>query len=205
VPELSKRNGRKANSTGRSDGEPRFVQLPYWVMETPAFLSLSSHTKVALLLMLKRFNGRNNGMIAFGVRSGCFVPVPGSNELQNKPVLSSAQMARSLKEARAAGFIACERESQFSGRKGTTGQGIVREWRLTWLPTDGNPATKEFARLTGGTMEQIIVSRAGQPATKDEPNGSLQSHGRDYADVLQSHGRDTSSNHPQSEAVRGAI
>ena len=187
------RQGRGTNKVGRSEGEPRFIQIPYWVMETPAFLALSSHTKVALLFMVKRFNGRNNGKIAFGVRSGCFVPVQGRNELQNKPVLSSAQMGRSLKEAEAAGFIACERESMFTGRKGTTGQGMVREWRLTWLPTDEKLPTKDFTRLTGGTVGGRIVPRAGQDQVEEGPNVAQQSHGRD-----------TSSNHPSGDSERGA-
>jgi hypothetical protein len=182
---MGKRLGRKVGKDGRSEGEPRFIQLPYWIMETPAFLALSSGATRALLFMLKRFNGVNNGKIAFGVRSGCFTRRPGTPQLEDCPILSKSEMGRALRELQAAGFIRCTQEATFDQKRHT------REWRLTWLPSNGQPPTKEFASErrpqnpetspTGGTMGPITVPRAGQHSTQNEPTAHLQSHGRDYA------------------------
>jgi hypothetical protein len=64
------KRGRRHNNAGRSEGEARHIRLDYWIMETDAWLALSANAKVLLIVMAKRFNGRNNGRIAFGVRSG---------------------------------------------------------------------------------------------------------------------------------------
>jgi len=135
------KRGRRANQTGRSDGEPRFLLVPYWLMETPAWLGLTPNAKVTLLAVFKRFNGRNNGRIAFGVRSGIFVPING-RELAEKPFgLSRFQIGRALTEIEAAGFIACTQDATFGQKR------LMREWRLTWLPSEGKPPTKDFATL----------------------------------------------------------
>jgi hypothetical protein len=132
--------GRRANKTGRS-GDHRFVQLDYWILESPAFLALSPNAKVVLLFMLKRYNGSNNGKIGFGVRSGCFVPLRGTGELVDRPFgVSRSNVHRALKELLDAGFIRCAQPSTFDQKRHT------REWRLTWLPCNGQPATKDFVR-----------------------------------------------------------
>src|SRR4051812_23502849 len=96
------KRGRGRDKQGRSDGEARHIRLDYWMLEHPAFLALTPNAKVTLLAMLKRFNGRNNGRIAFGVRSGIFVPVNGK-ELAEKPFgLSRFQIGRALAELEAA-------------------------------------------------------------------------------------------------------
>ena len=182
---MGKRSGRRVGKDGRSDGEPRFIQVQYWILETPAFLALSPRATRALLFMLKRFNGTNNGKIAFGVRSGCFMRPQGSSQLDDRPVLSKSEMGRALRELQAAGFIRCTQEATFDQKR------LTREWRLTWLPCNGQPPTKEFAgerrpsnsetSPTGGPMGPITVPRAGQHDTQNEPIAHLQSHGRDYA------------------------
>ena len=151
VPELSKRNGRKANSTGRSEGQERFVQIPYWVLESPAARMLSPTAFKLLVYILKRFNGMNNGRIAFGVRSGCFVrKADGGGAVEDTDIgLKPSTIADAIFELVGAGFIAFERDSLFTGRRGTIGQGVVREWRLTWLPSDGKLPTKDFVAAKG--------------------------------------------------------
>lgn len=133
------KRGRRADRTGRSEGEGRFLSLPYWVMETPAWLALSPNCKVALLAVAKRFNGHNNGRIAFGVRSGIYVTEGG--KLVEKPFgMSRFQVGRALAEAERAGFIACTQDGSFDQKR------LVREWRLTWLSCNGQLATKDFVR-----------------------------------------------------------
>lgn len=211
------KNGRKVNKAGRSEGEPRFLQLPFWMMESAAFLALTPAEICALLFLAKRYNGSNNGKIGFGVRSGCFVPKQGTAALEDKPIpLARSGIARALETLEAFGFAACTKPATFDQKRET------REWRLTWLPTFGEAATREFMSLsvqdckliranalernarfkakktkaspTSGTMNTITFPPEGLCPTEQGPISPLQSHERDYETNLQSHQRDTSSN-----------
>jgi hypothetical protein len=134
--------GRRQNQKGRSETGTRFIQLEYWLLEHPNFLALSPNAKVCLLAIAKRYNGANNGRIAFGVRSGIFVPINGK-ELVEKPFgLSRFQIGRALGELEEAGLIVCTQGASFDQKR------LMREWRLTWLPSGAkneHRATKEFA------------------------------------------------------------
>ena len=161
---------RRHDAKGRSTGVDRFVQLPFWVMESQAFRDLSLAAKVTLPFVVKRFNGTNNGKIPFGARSGCFVRKPGTVELIDVSFgLKPGAVAEALFELRAAGFIACEKESIWTGTRGTKGQGVVREWRLTWLPTTGQLPTKEFTTRSGNFRKQ----RKRKPAQKSDCPSTL--------------------------------
>ena len=150
--------GRRHNKAGRSEGEPRFVQLPFWMMETPAFLALSANAKCTLLFIAKKFNGFNNGKLVFGWRSGCVVPVNGK-EFQEKAIgLSRDQVGRALKELSEQGFIQCTKDASFDQKR------LTREWRLTWLPCDGQPPTKDFASNGRSQNSKPRRTRAGASA-----------------------------------------
>lgn len=147
---MRKRTGRKVNKAGRSEGEARFVQIPYWLLEAPAARSLSSTAFKVLVYVLKRFNGVNNGLIAFGTRSGCFLKNPTSRQVIDVSIgMKQQTVSDALFELQGAGFIACARESVWTGTRGTKGQGIVREWRLTWLSCNGEAPTKDFINRSG--------------------------------------------------------
>lgn len=209
---MAKSPGRRIDKRGRSEGVSPFVQFPWWMMETPAFHLLSADSKVTLLYLAKRFYGHNNGQIGFGVRSGGFVrwrPGQPDTELRDVPLFSKTRQHRALCEVQAFGFAMVAKESSFGQKR------LAREWRLTWLPCDGKPPTKDFMRLTaddcrriatdlktkrsptGGTIPPPTVPLAGHGTAPIGANTSLQSHGRDYEPTHKSHGRDTSSNHPR--------
>jgi hypothetical protein len=182
---MTRRFGRGLTKGGRSDKDARFVQLPYWVMETSAFLALSTSAVCALLFMVKRFNGFNNGKIAFGVRSGCYLKPQGRpNDLVEQQVLSRSEMARALKSLEAAGFIRCTKDATFHQKR------LTREWRITWLPCDGKAPTKDFAvqprernletSPIGGHERPSTVPRVSPPSAQTCPDDPVQSHGRDY-------------------------
>ena len=163
---MGKSKGRRTNKTGRSSGA-RFIQLEYWILECPAFLALSANAKIVLLFMLKRYDGNNNGKIGFGVRSGCFVPKQGTGELVDRPIgISRSNKHRALNELNAAGFIRCTQPATFDQKR------LTREWRLTWLPCNGQLPTKDFVPQpatekaepspANGTIEPTTVPQAGQ-------------------------------------------
>jgi len=209
---MAKRRGRGTDKRGRSKDTPPFVQIPWWVMETPAYHCLSPEARTALLYMTKRFYGHNNGRIGFGVRSGGFVRNHSAQpdaELIDVPVMSKTRMHRALIEVEALGFAVVVKESSFGQKK------LTREWRLTWLPAhDRSTPTKDFMGLTTADCKRIqakhktkaspasatkspgTVPPAGRCQSAQAPNISIQSHQRDYEPNLQSHQRDTSSHHP---------
>lgn len=120
------------------------MKIPYWVLETEAALSISPPAFKALVYLLKRFNGINNGRIAFGARSGCFLREPGNKVLVDRPFgLAPSTIGDALYELEKAGFIRCTRESSFDQKR------LVREWRITWLNCGNELPTKEFATATG--------------------------------------------------------
>ena len=187
---MKKRRFRKVDAWGGSQGPNRFLQLDYFFLETQAFRQLTGNDTKVLLFMLKRFNGINNGKIGFGVRSGCFVPTKGTGLPINSSIgLSAASIARSLRNLERLGFIRCTREAAFDQKR------LVREWRLTWLPCNGELATKEFASLsspqcerpktkrsvTGDTLTMLTVPRVKQLTSIYDQKWCLQSHGRFYA------------------------
>lgn len=199
------RRGRRTDKTGRSDGEARHVRMDYWIMETDAWLLLSSNAKVLLQIIAKRYNGRNNGTIAFGVRSGVYYPINGK-DLGEKPFgLSRFQIGRALTEAEAAGFIVCTLDASFGQKR------LMREWRLTWLEAGGKPATRDF--VTKRTHQNSERRSTGAP------KGALQEHQCTYptpevpemvpyrsasAPMDQSH-RSTSAHHLVNQGVGGNI
>jgi len=131
-----RRGRRRANKTGRNEASP-YVQLPWYLLESEAFLNLSPAATKTLLYVVKRFHGANNGRIAFGARGGCYVKRhDGICELSFG--LSKSRVALALKELESAGFICCTKPSSFGQKQ------LVKEWRLTWIPTASESATKDF-------------------------------------------------------------
>lgn len=207
------RAGRKANGKGRSEGQSRFLQLPFWVMEAPAFHYLSPEGRTALLYLLKRFDGRNNGKIGFGVRSGGFVRNAGCPDLVDKPVMSQTRMQAALYELQAFRLARISSPSSFGQKK------RAREWELTWLPCDGKAATRDFMTLTERQCQLIGASLktkprsagrntnacTGPPAEHGEgPNGanpSLQVRPQTYEPNSQVRRQTTSNNHIGGAAV----
>ena len=135
---------RRHNAKGRTTGEARFVQVPFWVLETDAARRLSGKATKVLLYMVKRHNGANNGQIGFGARSGCFVRESGKKSLTDASIgIGPSATSSALYELERAGFIRCTRDTSFDQKR------LTKEWRLTWLPVGTSPPTKEFATATG--------------------------------------------------------
>jgi hypothetical protein len=205
--------GRKANKAGRSEGESRFLQLPFWLMESPAFHNLSPEGRTALLYLAKRYDGRNNGKIGFGVRSGGFVRNPGSPDLQDKPVLSQTRMQAALYELQAFRLARITTPSSFGQKKRT------REWELTWLPHEGKAAARDFMSLTEKQCEQIAASLKTKPRSargntkrglgppaeqytaRNAPDDAIQVRPQNYEEDSQVRRQTTSNHHIGGAAV----
>lgn len=149
---MAKRKRRNnINGTGRNTGEPRHIRFYHFMLNSPAFESLSPVAVKVLIEIWKRHDGSNNGRIHFGVREAKAVGVAKS---------SCWRALRELEEKR---FIHCTRSSSFDLKDRR-----AREWAITALKIGDEPPTKEFM-----TWHKNLNN---SPA-----RGTVQSHQRDHA------------------------
>lgn len=105
------------------DGEVQgFVMLPYSLIDSPAYLSLPHTAKAALMALVRRHNGRNNGELTFtrtdAVRWG----------------MSKRMRANALRAVEEAGLSECTEH----GKSATPGcRATTDRFRLTFLPDRG--------------------------------------------------------------------
>lgn len=110
----------KVNRKGRSVGGPSFIQLHHFLMDTPAWRSLSPAERVLYLEIARLYNGSNNGWLALSTRDAaerCSI---------NRGTAGKAFLA--LQER---GFIECVTVGGFSRKTRH-----ASEWRLTMWPCD---------------------------------------------------------------------
>lgn len=122
------RRGFRVDATGRSaGGGERFILLPHFMLNCPAWKTLSPNAKALLLDVWTRHNGMNNGEIGYSVRE--------AEEIG----LSKDQAGRAFKELVERGFLKVRRSSAFTLRTKE-----ARTWELTGERFGDNPATKDF-------------------------------------------------------------
>jgi DNA-binding HxlR family transcriptional regulator len=123
---------RTHDATGRRKGEARHVRLYHWLLDCPAWQSLSPAARCAYLELKFIYNGGNNGRIGLSARRlGACIHV------------SKNTAARALRELQEKGFIERVTAGAFHRK--------VRhatEWRLTEEKCDVSGAlpTKAFMR-----------------------------------------------------------
>jgi hypothetical protein len=123
------------SSRNRKHREPaqRYVSLRYWLLESAAWGSLPCNARALYVELAKRYNGRNNGRISYGLREAFKALHIGK---------TAARAAFLLLQDR--GFIVLTKKGAFSMK-------AVREaseWRLTEYWNDvlpGHPS-KEFMK-----------------------------------------------------------
>ena len=111
---------------GRGSG--RFAMIPFAIMDSDAFNSLSSDSVHVYLRMYRRFNGSNNGYIPFGCR-----------EAATQCNISKMTAQRAFKQLEEVGLIECIVPSSFNCRKK-----LAREWALTHLPIGKHVASGKW-------------------------------------------------------------
>ena len=101
------------NKTGRSTTEP-FVKLTWFLIESPAWRSLTPAARAIYIELAKLYNGRNNGWLALSVRDAA-----------ERCRINKDTASKSLAILQEVGFIDCVTPGGFSRK--------VRhatEWRL---------------------------------------------------------------------------
>jgi hypothetical protein len=151
---------RRVDRKGRSKGGQPFLKLEKWIFQHPAFRALRPNARALLLELISRHNGRNNGAIGLGEREAAAA-------LQ---LTDRGAVRRAFSELQERGFIVCTRRGGFNRKAGPN---RASEWRLTFEPTpDGQPATKEFARMNADAPEHFSRGRNSTPAGRESNPGA---------------------------------
>lgn len=121
------------NRTGRSKHE-RFVKLPHWLLNSPAYRSLKPGPRALLVELSALYNGTNNGDLFLSVREA-------ARRLNVGPHTAGGY----FKDLEDRDFIKIAIQSSFD-HKSSKG----RSWILTEHSVGGSLATKDFMRWNGG-------------------------------------------------------
>lgn len=131
---------RKPNATGRSSGTKPFCMLHNWVFDCPAYRSLKPGPRAVLWELIRRYNGTNNGRIAYGAR----------DMARAIHVTDRQTIAAYERELEAKGFIKAVQRGGFSVK---VSDRRVTEWALTWEKIGDELPTKEFIRWRANKMD----------------------------------------------------
>jgi len=179
-----RRNRHPPRRERRKINKRRFIQLWTNVKRSAAYHGLSCTARAALVELLDRYNGVNNGMIGLGAR-----------ELADELGCSKDTANRALHEIDDAGLAHPTRVGVWRGKKAT-------EWGLTFYPNNatGEPAT--------AVWEAAYSPISGTQSPISGTQGRLQSEVRDTkskklndSDSAQSDKRDTYRYTPHTKDV----
>jgi hypothetical protein len=131
---------KKRNWTGRRSTEERFVGLPHYLVmgkdgAGQAFRALSSNARSALIQIVGRYNGVNNGFINASCRA-----------LALEMNVSAATAARAVRELVERRVVEITEWGHFDLKDRN-----ANAYRLTWRFCDrtNQPASKTFAKVKG--------------------------------------------------------
>jgi hypothetical protein len=145
----------------------RYVRLRYWLLQSAAWQSLPAIARALYIELAMRYNGCNNGRIAYAVRQAA------------KALHISAQTAmRALQLLQDCGFIRCTYKGSFTLKTAS----LASEWRLTEYAADAPVpahATKDFMRWRPPAPEAYAppksrrrLSTRKRTLPSEEPSGS---------------------------------
>ena len=137
----------------RTKGGPAFVQLYRFIKRSQAWHDLSLPARCALLELLDRYNGINNGMIGLGVR-----------ELASALRCSRGGAAKALRELDDAGLARPITGGHWKGKRAT-------EWRLTFYVCHktGELPIRSWPARQVSTHEATEVHPQGHKAAECPP------------------------------------
>ena len=118
---------RKLNAFGMAS-DRKHIRIHRWLMDSPAWRSLSLGARCLLLEVWNRHNGANNGKISLSVREAMELLGCG----RNTPT-------KWFKELQEKGFLVATRRGSFNLKSKH-----ATEWRLTMEKCDETPPTREF-------------------------------------------------------------
>lgn len=145
----------KHDRTGRSKGEARHVRLYHWMIDSAAWRSLRAIDRAIYIEICQRFNGANNGFIAYSVR-----------EAAATFDIGKSTASRALERLAERGFIV----ATVAGSFGYKVRHSTR-WRLTEHPSaDGELPSKEFMRWSPSVP--MVGPKKQKPVPVVKPYGT---------------------------------
>ncbi len=118
----------KVNRKGRNAYQ-RYVGLPHYMLNSPAWKTMSPNAKALLIAVWQRHNGVNNGEISYAVSEAAEIG------------MKSSPAARAFVELQDRGFLKVSRQSSFTLKKK-----LARTWILTAERYREEPATRDFMK-----------------------------------------------------------
>ncbi len=112
-----------------------YFLLPHCLLKSEAWRTASPRAVKALLVLCQRHNGFNNGRIGMSLEE-LAIGMDSQNHKGN---------AKALAELHARGIAVLARNYPKSSR-------MAREYRLTFVPTEGSPATHEYVEWRSGDL-----------------------------------------------------
>ena len=137
-------------------GGGRFVQLGHWMLDSPAWQSLSVGARALYVELKKLYNGTNNGDLYLSVRRAGELLGCGKNTAD-----------RWFAELEERGFI----KKAVPGHLGSDGRGIATKWILTEAMYSGSSATKEFMKWTPQKNNPVPMVGTPCPHERDIRRG----------------------------------
>lgn len=125
---MGSRRRRRQLPNGRNDGEGQYVPLPYTMIRSSAFRSLSGGALKVFLEIRTRYNGSNNGKLSLS-----------SQQAADLLGMSKSTVSRAFQELQEKGFLKLRVKGQWYGRKAS-------EFITTDRSVDGNPPTRDWQR-----------------------------------------------------------
>ncbi len=115
---------RRRSPKGKRSDEGQYVPLPYAMIKSQAWRSLSGPAVKLWLELHTRFNGSNNGKLVLSM-----------NEAAEILGLGKATVQRAFEDLQDKGFLVLEQEGNWYHRQ-------AHEWRLTTKPTQTRSVKK---------------------------------------------------------------
>jgi len=126
---LMAKRGRGVDRGGRSKTASTFIMIPNFVFDSSAFRALKPISWALLLVIVRRFNGRNNGEIALGQREAA----------EALGMKSRESIAAAFDDLAAKGIIRMTAAGAFARKTKR-----ASEWELTFHHVGNRPAAMTF-------------------------------------------------------------
>ena len=156
---------KKLNAFGMAS-DRKHIRLHRWMMDSPAWQSLSLGARCLLLEVWNRHTGENNGAISMSVRE--------ASDLLGIGVNAPTRLFGELQDK---GFLKVRRKGSFT-RKG----GKASTWELTMERCDGNPPTKEFMRWRPSKIQNTVTPTVTTGHAERDSLGRKSAHGHADSD-----------------------
>jgi hypothetical protein len=119
------------------------VRLYRWLLDSPAYLSLSCPARAVLVEIVRCYDGYNNGRIGLSVRKAA-----------ERCRIAPGTAKRAFEELQERGFVDCVTKGAFSRKTQH-----ASEWRLTWWPCDVTGALPAKTFVNWGREKQSAVPK----------------------------------------------